>query len=63
MRRSRVSQAGVIEHETVKIRVVRVEETSVVERVVILNESADLNLMADPSFDNSAKGISRCSLG
>ena len=52
-----------VEHEAVEIRVVRVEEAGGVERVVILDESADFDLMADPGFNDGAKGVAGCSFG
>ena len=52
-----------IEHEAVKIGVIGIEQTGVVERVEILDESADFDLVADPGFDDSTEGVLRCSFG
>lgn len=54
-----MAQAGVKEHEAIKVRVKGLEDLGLVESVVIVHVGADLQLEADPPFDHGSERILR----
>lgn len=60
VRAGRMAQAGVKEHEAVEVRVEGLEESGLVESVVVVHVGAHLHLEADPPFDHGSERIVRC---
>ena len=57
-----MAQTWMEEHEAIKIRVVGIELSSLVQSMVILNKGADLYRISYPIFHNCPKGVSWRSL-
>ena len=57
VRAGRVAQAGVEHDEAVEIGVIGVEVACLVDRMVVVDNGADLHCRPHPVLDNGAKGI------
>lgn len=58
-----MTQAGVEEHEAVKVRVVRVEVLCVMHGMEVIDVGCDFHLRPQSIFDNCAKGVGGCAFG
>lgn len=54
-----MAQARVKEHEAIEVRVERLEESSLVESVVVFHKGTHLDLKADPPFDHGSERVLR----
>ena len=52
-----MAKAGVEEHKAVEVGVVRVEEASLVEGMVVVDVGADFHLVAESAFDDGAERV------
>lgn len=50
-------------HKAIKVGIVGVEVSRLVEGVVVFDVRADLHLMTDPIFDDGAEGVDRGAFG
>ena len=58
-----MAQAGMEEHEAIKVGVVGIEEVGFVQSVVVLNKCTYLHLMAYSVLHNCSERVARCSYG